>query len=61
MRAFGLALAFGMNVVVCMLCGFFLGRWLDQVFNMHPLFLIIGILTGIASSFLLLYKMARSD
>jgi len=31
------------------LVGIFIGRWLDQYFNTAPLFLILGLLLGLAS------------
>jgi ATP synthase protein I len=39
-----------------MLVGIFLGRWLDQAIGTKPLFLIIGLLLGLAAG---IYAMLR--
>ncbi len=44
------------QLVGSVLIGIFLGRWIDRTFNTEPLFLIIGLLLGLAAG---IYAMLR--
>lgn len=59
MKGVAQALMLGFNIISCILCGFFLGRWLDQIMNLHPLFLILGLISGFVAAFLMLFKIVR--
>ncbi|WP_019153964.1 AtpZ/AtpI family protein [Robertmurraya massiliosenegalensis] len=55
-QAFGLMSAILSQLVGSVLIGIFLGRWLDGQFRTEPLFLIIGLLIGLAAG---VYAMLR--
>lgn len=55
-QAFGLMTAILSQLVGSVLIGIFLGRWLDGQFRTEPLFLIIGLLIGLAAG---VYAMLR--
>ena len=46
----------GIMMVVPIIGGLFIGKWLDGWLGTSPLFLLICVLTGAASSFVSLYK-----
>jgi ATP synthase protein I len=46
-RAFGLFGALGMQTAVWIVAGLFAGRWLDSVLGTGPIFLVVGILSGV--------------
>lgn len=49
LRAYGLMSAILSQLVGSVLIGIFVGRWLDGQFGTEPLFLIIGLLLGLAA------------
>ncbi|MGG0716144.1 AtpZ/AtpI family protein [Robertmurraya massiliosenegalensis] len=55
-QAFGLMSAILSQLVGSVLIGIFLGRWLDGQLRTEPLFLIIGLLLGLAAG---IYAMLR--
>ncbi|HLC16941.1 MAG TPA: AtpZ/AtpI family protein [Thermodesulfovibrionia bacterium] len=48
----------GINLVVTTFVGFFLGRWLDKVFQTFPWLTITFFILGIVSGFIYLIRMA---
>ncbi|MBM7662457.1 F0F1-type ATP synthase assembly protein I [Bacillus mesophilus] len=56
MHAMALYGAILSQLVGSILIGIFLGRWLDQTIGSFPLFLIIGLLLGLATG---IYSMLR--
>jgi ATP synthase protein I len=55
-QAIGLMSAILSQLVGSVLIGIFLGRWLDRTVGTEPLFLIIGLLIGLATG---IYAMLR--
>ena len=55
LRAAALALEYGFIAGGFIVVGLFGGRWLDQQFGTGPLFLMLGLLLGLASSVYILY------
>ncbi len=47
-RAIGLVSAIGVDLVVCILVGFYLGRYAMESFGGNPLWLAAGVVAGIA-------------
>lgn len=50
-------LSIGFTIISCILCGTLVGYYLDTIFKMSPLFLIIGILLGTVAAFGSLYAL----
>ena len=50
----------GWFVVVAVLAGFLLGRWLDSLTGLSPLFLIVGTILGLLVAFLGTRRMIRN-
>ncbi|MCM3586873.1 AtpZ/AtpI family protein [Mesobacillus maritimus] len=48
-QAMALMSAITAQLVGCVLIGIFAGRWLDRQFGVEPIFLIIGLLVGLAA------------
>ena len=57
LQAMALYSAILSQLVGGILIGIFGGRWLDQCWNTEPIFLIIGLFTGLAAG---VYSMLRS-
>lgn len=49
LRAYALMTGILSNLVGSILVGIFLGRWVDRLWDTEPLFLIIGLLLGLAA------------
>lgn len=47
-RAAAIVSVIGIDLAIFFLLGVALGRWLDRIFHTAPLFLIVGILVGLA-------------
>lgn len=47
----------GWFVSACIVLGVLAGRWLDGKLNSEPIFLIIGLLTGVFAAFYGVYRM----
>lgn len=60
MKGIGLALSIGFTVIGCILTGTIIGYYLDNFFHTEPIFMIIGIILGVVSAFLALYRMVVS-
>jgi ATP synthase protein I len=50
----------GIDLAITTIGGFWLGRWLDRSLNTAPLFLIIGVLLGLAVGIFSLIPMVKS-
>lgn len=50
----------GINMALPIFCGVYGGNWLDQKFNTGSIFLLLGVLLGVGTSFMNLYKIAMS-
>ncbi len=48
----------GIAMIVPIIGGVYLGRWIDDRFNTQPIFLFVFILLGIGGSFSSLFKVA---
>ncbi|MBM7652695.1 F0F1-type ATP synthase assembly protein I [Neobacillus cucumis] len=57
LKAYALMTAIVAQLVGCILVGIFAGQWLDHHFSTDPIFLIVGLLIGLASG---TYSMLRS-
>jgi ATP synthase protein I len=57
LQAIGLMSAIASQLVGSILVGIFGGRWIDRQFDTEPLFLIIGLLLGLATG---VYAMLRT-
>lgn len=47
-RAFSIFGSIGIQLAILIVAGFYGGRWLDSVMGTSPVFLIVGILCGVA-------------
>jgi ATP synthase protein I len=45
-RAMGMVSAFAADLIVCMIAGFFAGRWIGGMINGHPIWSVIGVMVG---------------
>ncbi len=53
---FGPYLTMGMQLAIAVVAFFFLGRWLDGVFNTAPWLMIAGLLLGTAGGFISFFR-----
>lgn len=60
-KAFSQLSQVGINMVVTIGLGFFIGKWLDSVFNTNIVFLCIFTFLGIGGAFRNLYIMVIKD
>jgi len=51
LRYFNLAFSFGVTMILAMLLGYYAGDWLDRRLGTSPLFLVLGIIFGVAAGF----------
>lgn len=51
--------AVGTVLVVCILLGYFLGRWLDARLGTEPWMMVVGVLAGAAAGFLQLFRIVK--
>lgn len=51
-----LGLKIGLLITIPLIGFLLLGTWLDSKFNTFPIYLIVGIVTGLASAVFLVYK-----
>ncbi len=58
-RAIGLMSAITSQLVGCTLVGLFGGRWVDRQLDSEPLFLVIGLLLGLAAGVFATLKTIR--
>jgi F0F1-type ATP synthase assembly protein I len=56
-QAMALMTAILSQLVGSILVGIFLGRWLDETIGTFPLFLIIGLLLGLATGVLAMFRL----
>ncbi|QOR66514.1 AtpZ/AtpI family protein [Cytobacillus suaedae] len=47
------------QLVGSVLVGIFLGRWIDKTLNTEPLFLIFGLLLGLAAGIYAMFRMVN--
>ncbi len=59
--AYALLSQIAIQVLVIMVAMFFLGKWLDEVFNTTPLFMLLLLLFGMASSFRSIYVIGMNE
>lgn len=59
LRAMTLMTAISSQLVGSVLIGIFAGKWLDQYVNTEPLFLIIGLLLGLATGIFAMLRTVR--
>lgn len=51
----------GISMIVPIIGGVYIGRWLDSRFNTQPIFLFVSIVTGVIVAFMNLFKVATKD
>lgn len=51
----------GVSMVMCVVVGFFTGKFLDNFFSTSPVFLIIFIIIGIIASYQTLFKISKKE
>lgn len=51
----------GISMVVPILGGLYIGKWIDERFETQPIFLFIFIIIGVMVAFLNLYKLGTKD
>lgn len=51
-RAISLVSVIGVDLVVCVLIGFYLGRYVSDLMNGQPLFIAAGVILGLAAGVL---------
>jgi len=56
LRLLGLASEIGFTIAFCILLGIALGWWVDEKLGTKPLFIIAGLLLGLASAGYSLYR-----
>ena len=65
MKSLSLLSQIGISMVANILVGLFIGKFLDELLNTSPLFLLlfvfVGVGSGIKSTYVLITKMNRSD
>ncbi len=59
--AYALLTQIAIQVIVIMAMMFFLGRWLDKVFNTSPLFMLLCLLLGMAAAFKSIYDIGMNQ
>lgn len=59
MKAMALMTAISSQIVGSILIGIFAGKWLDRYFDAEPLFLIIGLLLGLAAGIFAMLRTVR--
>jgi ATP synthase protein I len=57
---FGPYLTIGMQLALAVVAFFFLGRWLDDVFDTAPWLMILGLIVGTAGGFISFFRSAMS-
>jgi ATP synthase protein I len=50
----------GVDLAVCTIGGFWLGRYVDQQFQTAPFFLLVGLLLGLSIAIYSIYTLVRS-
>lgn len=58
-RAVTVALTLATQLIVSVLLGFFLGKWLDGLLHTDPWLSIVGVVAGIGTGFYGLYHLSR--
>ncbi|QEK13225.1 AtpZ/AtpI family protein [Crassaminicella thermophila] len=61
LRNLSLLTYIGVAMIVPILAAVYLGNWADEKLGTNHIFLIVGILLGVASSFLNVYKIVMKD
>ncbi|MBN2056595.1 AtpZ/AtpI family protein [bacterium] len=56
LKEFVRVMNFGLEMAIAILIGVLAGRWLDAATGWSPLFIILGVLLGIAAGFVNLFK-----
>ena len=56
-----MALDLAFSIIGSIVVGTFVGYQIDKYFNTRPIFLMIGLLLGVVSAFLYLFRMARGS
>ncbi|ABR46574.1 conserved hypothetical protein [Alkaliphilus metalliredigens QYMF] len=51
----------GISMIVPIIGGLYIGRWIDARFNTQPIFLFVFIIMGVIVSFMNLFKVAAKD
>lgn len=59
LRAMTLMTAISSQLVGAVLIGIFVGRWLDRYVGTEPLFLVIGLLLGLAAGIFAMLRTVR--
>lgn len=59
--ALGKFFQMGVHMVMCIVLSFIFGRYLDKIFATTPLFIIIFLILGIASSYKVLFDYTKTD
>lgn len=59
-RSYAMITQLAINLIVIIFGTFFIGVWLDKIFNTSPLFLFIFLVLGMGASFRSLYKLSMS-
>lgn len=55
-RYLSLLTQLGLNMIIPLLFFFFLSLWLDRKLDAHNIILILGVVTGVVSGFILNYR-----
>lgn len=51
----------GISMIIPIIGGVYIGRWLDSRLNTQPIFLFVFIVTGVIVAFMNLFKVATKD
>lgn len=60
LRNMSTASAVGIVIVVSVVIGFLLGRWLDRIFGTDPWLLLVFTILGVVAGFIEMYRMVKS-
>ncbi len=58
-RGVGVAAALSAQLILSIVLGFLLGRWVDGLFHTAPWFTITGVLLGIVAGFMGLFHLSK--
>lgn len=58
-QAFLFVSAIGVDLAVCTVGGAWIGKSLDQTFSTSPVFLLVGLLVGLATSIFSIYLLIK--
>ena len=59
LQAFALVSQLGFTMAACIIVGFFIGRWLDNLLGTSPWLLLVFTIIGVGASFKAMFEYAK--